>query len=195
MRKFVLTLLAGSAAVAADEPTNGSRFYAGLGLATLEIEDQHRGIELDDSALVLAPYAGFRLRDNLDLEVAYLRADDVGANDIPGSGIARLDIDETVVTAVVRAVQRFSLSEWLEWRRSWQLFGTVGYYRTDIDRTVTTLSTGAREALRHDETGLALGAGVLYQAGPVDLRGYVEWFGVLDDREAREAGVAVQVSF
>jgi len=195
MWRFVLTWLLCSAAVAADEPAKNSRFYAGIGLAALEMDDAHRGIAFDDSALVLVPYAGFRLRDNLDIEVAYLRADGLGPHDIPGSGVARLDIDERVETAVIRAVQRFSLSEWLEWRRSWQLFGTVGYYRTDIYRTVTTLNTGARESLRRDEAGLALGTGVLYEAGPVELRGYVDWFGVLDDREAREAGVAVQLRF
>lgn len=195
MSRVVLTLLLCSAAVAADEPAKGSRFYAGLGLAALEMEDAHRGVAFDDSALVLAPYAGFRLRDNLDLEVAYLRADGLGAHDIRGSGVARLDIDERVATTVIRAVHRFSLSEWLEWRRSWQVFGTVGYYRTDIQRTVTTLNTGVRETVRRDEAGLALGTGVLYEASAVELRGYIEWFGVLDDREAQETGVAVQLRF
>lgn len=195
MRAFVLTLLVGSAAGWADESKDGPRFYAGLGVATLEIEDEHRGVELADSALALAPYGGFRLRDNLDIEAAYLRADHLGAHDIAGSGIARLDIDETVATTLVRAIGRFSLSEWLEWRRSWQLYGAIGYYRTAIDRTVTTLNTGARETLSEEETGLVLGTGVLYEMGPVELRGYVEWFGVLADREAWDAGVAVQVSF
>ena len=95
----------------------------------------------------------------------------------------------------MKAVAELSLQEWFRWKRNWRVYGTLGYYRSDIDRTVVTLGTGASESVSDDESGLLLGTGVLYEIGIVDLRGYIEWFGVLDDREAWDAGVAVQVSF
>ncbi len=71
----------------------------------------------------------------------------------------------------------------------------MGYYRSDIDRTVANLDIGASETVVDDESGLLFGTGVLYKLGFVDLRGYVQWYGVFDDREAWDAGGGVQLHF
>jgi outer membrane protein with beta-barrel domain len=197
MRWLPIVLLSSSAAFA-DEPENrdeGARFYAGLGAASLTYEGEHRGVEFDDSSIGLDAYGGFRLRDNLAIEVSYKSFDAVEIDDIRGSGVAHLDITSGWDTQSVTAVAEVSLQEWFRWKRNWRVYGTLGYYRSDIDRTVVTLGTGANESVSDDESGLLLGTGVLYEIGIVDLRGYIEWFGVLDDREAWDAGVAVQVSF
>jgi hypothetical protein len=182
----------------ADDTKNAEegRFYAGLGTVTLEYEGRHDGLEFDDTSLGIEAYAGFKLRDNLSLELSLQSdRDAVDLDKVPGSGISRLDINSTWDTVSVKAVGELSLQELLSWRRNWRLFGTAGYYRSDIDRTVINLGTGRGDTVRDDESGLAVGTGVLYKLGFVDLRGYVEWYGVLDDGEAWDAGVAVQLSF
>jgi hypothetical protein len=199
-----LAMLLSSIALAEDAANSAAgiggdsdgRFYAGLGAATLEYEGRHDGLAFDGTSIGVGAFGGFRLSDNLSLELTYQsHRDAVDMNDIPGSGIRRLDINSGWDTASVKAVGDLSLQELLSWRRDWRLFGTLGYYRSDIDRTVVTLGTGASETVRDDESGLLLGTGVLYKLGFIDLRGYVEWYGVLDDREAWDAGVAVQMRF
>jgi hypothetical protein len=135
------------------------------------------------------------LTDRLDVEIAYKRFEGIEALDIAGSGVDRLDIEMPLDIVVVKAVASISLRELLAWQRDWRLYGSAGAYRTDSDRTVTTLATGTTETVGSEESGLTVGGGVLYRLGPVDLRGYVEWFGALDEAEAWDAGVAVQFSF
>jgi hypothetical protein len=192
-------MLLPAAAFADDaKDTGNGRLYAGIGAATLTYEGEHEDVVFDDTSFGVEAYGGFKLSDNLSLELS-LRSDDeaVDLNDVAGSGITRFDINSSWDTATVKAVGDLSLQELLSWRRDWRLFGALGYYRSDIDRTVVTLGTGtgAGETVRDDESGLMLGTGVLYKLGFVDLRGYVEWYGVFDRREAWNAGVAVQMSF
>ncbi len=198
MRWLPAALMLLPAAAVADGAEDGGtgRFYAGIGTAVSTYEGEHDDVVFDDTSLGIEAYGGFKLSDNLSLEMS-LRSDDdaVDLNDIAGSGTTRLDVDSSRDTATVKAVGDLSLQELLSWRRDWRLFGALGYYRSDIDHTVVILGTGAGETARDDESGLMLGTGVLYKLGFVDLRGYVEWYGVLDGHEAWNAGVAVQMSF
>jgi hypothetical protein len=140
-------------------------------------------------------FGGLRLTDKLGVEVAYKHFDDIARQDIRGSGVTRLEIEMPLDIFVVKAVGQISFRELLDWQRNWRVYGAAGIYQTDLERTVVNLGSGATETLRGKESGLTFGAGALYQLGPVDLRGYVEWLGVLDDNEAWNAGVAVQFSF
>ena len=90
-----------------------------------------------DAPRAVARIGGFELCDNLSLEVS-LRSDDgaVDLNSVAGSDSTGLDINSGWNTSTVKAVGDLSLQELLSWRRDWRLFGTVGYYRSDIDRTV-----------------------------------------------------------
>jgi hypothetical protein len=57
------------------------------------------------------------------------------------------------------------------------------------------LGSDARSSAGDSDSGLFVGAGVIYQLGRVELRGYVRELGALDRGEAREAGGAVQFRF
>ena len=198
-RAAVMLLLSSAALGDEQQPTpkraEDARFYAGLGAATLTYEGAYGGIAFEDSALGLGLYGGFRLRDNLSIEVSYSSVDAVNLDDLWGSGTARLDVASDWETTSVKAVGELSLKEWLNFPRNWRVYGALGGYQSDVDHSVTTRATGAVEIVRADEAGLMVGAGVLYEVGIVDVRGYVEWFGVLDEGEAWDAGVAVQVRF
>jgi hypothetical protein len=63
----------------------------------------------------------------------------------------------------VKAVGDLSPQELLTWRRNWPLFGTLGYYRSDLDRTAGNFRTGVGETVRDDESGSLLGDGVTVQ--------------------------------
>jgi len=204
--RVALAALACSVALADDAPrrnaaledargAEATRFDAGLGAATEEYEGRYDGRWLDGALFGIDAFGGFRLRDNLSLEVSAQSDDVMDLNEIAGSGTTRLDINSGRNRATVKAVGDLSPVEWLSWWRNWQLFGALGYYRSDIDRTVANLGTGIGETVRDDESGLMLGSGVLYKLELVDLRGYVDGYGVLDDRETWDAGVAVRMSF
>lgn len=197
MRALALLLTFPSVLAHAEGSKGGvpSRFYAGIGIATLELHDAHRGVTYGGSSRALAPFGGVRLLENLDLEMAYLRFDDLGVRDVAGSGTARLRIDAELDGVVIRAVGRLPLGDSLGWRHDWSLYGSAGYYESTVRRDVTELRTVALESARKRESGPVLGAGALYGLGPLDLRGYVQWFGVLDRREAREIGIAAQIRF
>ncbi len=188
--------LATSEAVAADDDEREAlRFYAGLGAASLDYAVQHEGVHFSDTSVGLDLFGGFRLKDGLGIELAYKRFDDIAAHDIRGSGLTRLDIEVPLDIATVKAIGLLSLRELFGWQRNWRVFGSAGMYQTDFERTVVTLGSGTTESVRDEQSGITFGAGVLYEIGPVDIRGYIDWFGVLEDNEARTAGVAVQLSF
>jgi hypothetical protein len=201
VRLGLLTFLVSFAALGQEtqsssrERAEDTRFYAGVGAVSLTFAAEHEGVAFEDSSLGLGGYVGFKLRDNLGVEVSYSSADAVDLEDVWGSGVAKLDIAGEWDTLSVRAVGELSLKEWLRWRRNWRLYGALGGYDSRIRRTVTTRGTGASLRVRDDEAGVVLATGFLYEVGVVDLRGYVEWFGVFDDREAWDAGVAVQMRF
>lgn len=184
-------VLAQDARSPGDEP----RLYAGVGAADLELAAAHAGTRIRDSSLGLGVHGGFKLRERLAIEVSYGSADAVELDDVWGSGTTRFDVASDWSTLAVRAVGELSLQEWLRWRRNWRLYGALGGYESRVTHRVTTRGTSVTERVRDDEAGLMLGTGVLYAVGPVDLRAYVEWYGVLDELEARATGVAVQWRF
>ena len=75
MRKIAALVLAalaaGSAAAAEPKHSLGSRFYAGMTVATLKLDDDYEGIKLDDSSTGYGIYGGFRLKERLALELSY----------------------------------------------------------------------------------------------------------------------------
>lgn len=188
--------LATSTWVAAeDDERHPTRFYAGLGVASLEYRVEHEGIEFTDTSAGFDLFGGFQLNDRLGLEVDYKRFDDIAAHDIAGSGVSRLDIDMPLDIFVLKAIGQVSLREVFGWQRDWRVYGAAGLYQTDFERTAVTLGSGATASVSDSRSGLTLDAGVLYKLGPVDLRCYVEKLGVLDENEGWNAGVAVQFRF
>ena len=187
-----LCALAAARAAAAAEPDGaaGSRLYAGVAVLALDFVDAHEGVTFDDASTGFGVYGGFRLHDRLALELSYDAFDAIDVRDIAGSGIVRLDVETERRTATFSVLREISLKELFGWPRDWRLYGTAGIYDSDLRRTVTTLGSNVRRSVRDGDTGLLLGAGVLYAVGPVELRGYV-----LGGGDAREVGAAVQLRF
>ena len=184
--------LAAAPVARAAEPdgANGSRLYAGVAVLALDFVDSHEGVTFDDVSTGFGVYGGFRLHDRLALELSYDAADAIDVRDIAGSGIVRLDIETERRTTTFSVVREVSLKELFEWPRDWRLYGTAGIYDSDLRRTVTALNTNTRRSVRDSDTGLLIGAGVLYALGHVELRGYL-----LSGGDAREFGAAVQFRF
>jgi hypothetical protein len=198
-RTAALLLAALSIAVRAhaaepDEPI-GARLYAGVGAASARFEDEYEGIGLADTSIGLDLYAGVRLREHLAIELSYATFDAIDLHDVVGSGVVRFDAQTLRRSAMLGVLREISLRELFGWPRDWRMFGVAGLYGTDLERTVTVLGSAARSSAGGSDSGLFVGAGVIYQLGRVELRGYVRELGVLDRGEAREAGGAVQFRF
>jgi len=176
-------------------PFGDGRLYAGITAATLEFYDEQNGISFNDSSTGFGLYAGFLLREQLAVELSYDSFDAIDLHDLAGSGTARFDVTTQRRTVAFSAVRTISLRELFSWPRDWRLFGTIGVYDSRLARTITPLGSGTPASVDDESTGLALGAGVLYRIGPVDVRGYVRTLGAIDNREALEAGAAVQLRF
>jgi hypothetical protein len=175
--------------------TVGQRFYAGISAASLHFDDEQGGQEFSDSSTGLGLYAGFQLKPVLALELSYDDHDAIDLHDVAGSGVLRLDVLSQRRTVAITALREVSLKDLFNWKRDWRVFGTLAAYDSRIRRSITTSSSGAETTADDDTAGLALGAGVLYRVGPMELRGYVRGFGMLDRGEAKEAGAAVQLRF
>jgi hypothetical protein len=183
-----------SAAETPKKDESAHRFYAGVTLGNLEFHDSYGGVGFSDTSVGLGVFGGVYLKDRLSLELSYDSLTAIDLHDLAGSGVSRFDVNTQRHTAAFSVVREVSMRDLFEWRRDWRFFGMAGVYRSSIVRTVSVL--GAGEATSDDRiTGALLGGGVLYQLGPVDLRGYFREFGVLGDKEAREFGVVVQRKF
>lgn len=187
-----LCALAAAQSAAAAEPEHPlrSRLYAGVTFAALDFVDAYKGVRLSDTSTGFGVYGGFRLRERLSLELAYDSFDAIDLHDIAGSGVVRLDVETERRTTTLSVLREISFKELFDWRRDWRVYGAAGIYDSNLRHKVTTLGSSARRSVDDGETGLLLGAGVLYAVGRVELRGYL-----LNGGDAREAGAAVQLRF
>src|SRR6185295_2688407 len=135
MRKLVTTGLAALGLLAAAHPAgaaepqhpHGSRFYAGMTVATLAFDDDYEGLKLDDSSTGYGIYGGFRIKERLALELSYDAFDAaIDLHDIAGSGIVRLDVATERRTTTLSVVRDISFKELFNWRRDWRVYGAAG---------------------------------------------------------------------
>ncbi|MEO8466706.1 MAG: outer membrane beta-barrel protein [Gammaproteobacteria bacterium] len=183
-----------SAAEAPKDADVPHRFYAGVSLGSLKFHDSYGGVKISDNSVGVGVFGGAYLKDHLSLELSYDSFAAIDLHDLAGSGVTRFDAESRRRTVALSVVREVSMRDIFEWRRDWRVFGMAGVYRSSIGRTITTL--GAGESSSSDAiNGALLGGGVLYKAGPVDLRGYWREFGVLNDKEGRDIGIAVQRRF
>lgn len=171
------------------------RFYAGVTLGSLDFHDSYAGVSLHDESVGLGVFGGAYLKERLSLELSYDAFTAIDLHNVAGSGVTRFDVQNRRRTAALSVVREVSMRDIFEWRRDWRVFGMAGVYRSSMDRSITLLGTGERSSAGEGITGALLGAGVLYKVGPVDLRGYVREFGVLDNKEGRDIGVVIQRRF
>jgi hypothetical protein len=187
------------AASAAEAPKNDAepthRFYAGVNLGSLDFADAYAGVSLHDNSVGLGVFGGAFLKDRLSLELSYDSFTAIDLRGVAGSGVTRFDAQAKRRTVALAVVREVSMRDIFEWRRDWRFFGVAGAYRSDIDRSVTTLGTGRSLRTGDRIDGVLLGGGVAYRLGPVDLRGYFREFGVLEDKEAHDFGIVLQRRF
>jgi hypothetical protein len=183
-------------ASAADAEDAGvARFYAGTGITRVSFDDAYNRVNVDDVSTGFVAYLGFRLREQLSLEVSYDASDAIDRSDVAGSGVVRFDIVGERRTVAISALREVSLQDLFDWRRDWRVFGIAGIYASSLDRTVTTLGSNVRTANSERIHGALLGAGFLRRIAGVEVRGYVRQFGILEGAEALETGATVQFRF
>jgi hypothetical protein len=188
-------LLLGVTALPAAAQEDDRRFYAGAALGIADYEGGYEGLTYDDAPLALQAYGGYRVGERWSVELGFQRVGDIETGEIAGSGTDRLEISEQFDMAIVRALLSVPLSDLLGWRRKFSLFGTVGYHVSDARRVVLELESLVEDSQTREEYGLVLGAGVRYELGKVELRGYVEWLDLGDMAETWTTGVGVELRF
>jgi hypothetical protein len=187
-----LVLAASALAARAEEPAGSvaSRFYAGVEVASVKLDDGYGGIDFSDSTFGLGAYTGYWVKDHLAVELAYDWTDAIDLHDLAGSGVVRFDITSKRHTLALSVLREISLRDLLDLRRDWRLFGMLGVYDTNVERTVTDLRSNAQIAAGDSGSGALVAAGVLYTVGRVELRGYLRGWG-----DAKEIGAGVQFRF
>jgi hypothetical protein len=185
-------VLASAAPARAEEPAAsiGSRLYAGLELSSVKVDDSYGGVGFNASTLSFGAYAGFWANDRLAVELSYDRTDPIDLHDLAGSGVVRFDVASQRRTLSLSVLRQVVLRDFLNLKRDWRVFGALGVYDTEVDRTITDLGSGAQTSAGESVTGAVVAAGVLYTVGRVELRGYLRGWG-----DAREIGAAAQLRF
>jgi len=187
-----LVLVAAAAPARAQEPARslGSRFYAGLGLSSVNVDDSYGGVSFSDSTLGLGAYGGFWMKDQLALELSYNWLDAFDLHDLAGSGVVKFDVTSKRQTLSLSVLREVTLRDFLNLKRDWRVYGALGLYDTRAERTVTDLASGAQISANESVSGALIEAGGLYKFGRVELRGYLRGWG-----DAKEIGAAAQFRF
>jgi hypothetical protein len=190
----VLVFLASAAPARADEPavsaSISSRFYAGLDLASLKVDDSYGGIDFSHSTVGAGLFGGYWVNDRLSVELEYEWIDALDLHDIAGSGITRFDITSQRNTVSVSVLRQVVLKDFLNLKRDWRVYGMLGVYESQIHRTATDLGSGAQVSSGDNFSGGLAAAGVLYTVGRFELRGYFRGWG-----DVREVGAGAQIRF
>jgi hypothetical protein len=194
---FVALLLATAACGArATEPTAtkstplGSRFYGGVDVAAIHYNDTYGDVAFGGSSIGVGLYTGFRVNDRLSVELAYDETTAIDKHDVEGSGVVVFNVETELHTVSASVVRQISLRELFNLPRDWRVYGLLGVYDTDLDRTVTDLASYAQASQHEKNTGVLAGTGMLYHLGRLELRGGFRFWG-----EARDLDFAAQFRF
>jgi hypothetical protein len=172
--RLVLAVLVTLAAAPGSAQEKGDRFYLGAGLEIADHSAREEGIAYDDSPLGTTLYGGVQLRDRLAVEAAWQAFPSVSSGAILGSGVSRLAIDSDLDVVVIRAVFRLELGEEFARAARWTVFATAGAFSLDDRRRVSDLIFGTAAETKDASSGVALGAGVLYDLRHLRLRATAE---------------------
>jgi len=177
-------------AVSAPSASIGSRFYAGLDVASLHVDDSYGGVGFSGSTTGAGLFGGFWVNDRLSVELEYEWIDALDLHDIAGSGITHFDINSQRDTVSVSVLRQVVLKDFFNFKRDWRVYGMLGVYESDIHRTVTDLGSSAQISAADNSSGVLAAAGVLYKVGRFELRGYLRGWG-----DVREVGAGAQIRF
>ena len=175
---------------AAPKGTLGSRFYGGVDVAAVHYNDTYGDVAFGGSSIGLGLYTGFEVNDKLSIELAYDETTAIDKHDVPGSGVTVFNVETELHTVSVSAVRQVFLRDLFNLPRDWRVYGMLGVFDTNRDRTVTILNSGAQVSQQEKNTGVLAGFGMLYRLGRFDLRGGLRFWG-----EARDIDFAAQFRF
>jgi len=185
----VAVLMATAAPSGAQE---SERFYVGAGLGVLDYRGDFEGIGYSESPPLLRLYGGWQVRERTAVEVAVGQAAGFSTGEIRGSGLERLDIAADYRSVAVRGVFSVALRDVVpKWQRL-TLFGTVGGFSASEKRQVDQLVAGQVRADVAKDSGITLGAGVLYRLSKLNLRASFEQ---LDGRDANQSALEIGTEF
>ena len=191
---MLLATVAGGAQAA--EPTGakaaplGSRFYGGVDVASIHYDDKYGDVAFSGSSIGLGLYTGFSVNDRLSVELAYNETNAIDKHNVEGSGVVIFNVETELHTVSASVVRQVSLRELFNLPRDWRVYGMLGVFDSNLDRTVTDLTTYAQTSTQEKNTGVLGGGGMLYHLGRIELRGGLRFWG-----EARDVDFAAQFRF
>jgi hypothetical protein len=190
---LVLAVASGGALAAGPPPPKeplGSRFYGGVDVAAIHYNDSYGDVAFGGSSIGLGLYTGFEVNDKLSIELAYDETTAIDKHDVPGSGVTVFNVETELHTVSVSALRQLPLRELFNLPRDWRVYGLLGVFASNLDRTVTNLNSYAQASQQDNNTGVLAGFGMLYRLGRFDLRGGLRFWG-----DARDVDVAAQFRF
>ena len=188
-------LVAASRAAGAAEPTPikaplGSRFYGGVDVASVHYDDAYGDVAFNGSSIGLGLYGGFRVNDKLSVEFAYNETTAIDKHNVAGSGVVYFNVETELHTVSASVLRQVSLRDLFNLPRDWRVYGMLGVFDSNLDRTVTDLASHAQVSVQEKNAGVLAGGGMLYRLGRVELRGGLRFWG-----DARDVDLAAQVRF
>jgi hypothetical protein len=184
-------LLACCAAPLAAEELDG-RFYFGAGVSMADHSGDQEGIAFDDTPVGATLYGGAQLSERIAIEGSLLSFPRVSSGELLGSGVSRLKVDSELNVVVVRGVFSLYLGDGFPRAARWTLFGTAGGFSSRESRSVAELTTVSASSAKIDDSGVALGAGVLYDLERLRLRAAFEQRG---GRHTDQTAIGVSAEF
>ncbi|HUO67581.1 MAG TPA: outer membrane beta-barrel protein [Gammaproteobacteria bacterium] len=191
----VLVLAAAPWTARAAEPTApktslGSRFYAGVDVAAIHYNDTYGDVAFGGSSIGLGLYAGFHVNDKLSVELSYNETTAIDKHDVEGSGVKVFNVETELHTVSASVVRQLYLRDLFNLPRDWRVYGQLGVFENNLDRTVTDLASYAQASQQEKNSGVLAGMGMLYRLGRFDLRGGLRFWG-----EAHDLDFAAQFRF
>jgi len=190
---FVLAVAPWAARAAEPTPPKtplGSRFYGGVDVASIHYNDTYGDVAFGGSSIGLGLYTGYRVNDKLSIELAYDETTAIDKHDVPGSGVTVFNVETELHTVSVSAVRQLFLRDLFNLPRDWRVYGMLGVFGTNLDRTVTNLNLSTQASQQEKNTGVLAGTGMLYHLGRLELRGGLRFWG-----EAHDIDLAAQFRF
>jgi hypothetical protein len=181
---------AGAAEPTAPKGSLGSRFYGGVDVASVHYDDSYGDVAFNGSSIGLGLYGGFRVNDKLSVELAYNETTAIDKHNVAGSGVVYFNVETELHTFSASALRQVSLRDLFNLPRDWRVYGMLGVFDNNLDRTVTNLASYAQVSVQEKNTGVLAGGGMLYRLGRVDLRGGLRFWG-----DARDVDFAAQFRF
>src|SRR5262249_54263921 len=126
----------------------GSRFYGGVEAASIHYNDTYGDVAFGGSSIGPGLYTGLRVHDHLSVELAYNETTAIDKHNVEGSGVVVFNVETELRTVSASVLRQISLRDLLNLPRDWRVYGMVGIFDTNLDRTVTDLGSYAQVSVQ-----------------------------------------------